>query len=247
MSNGGESAGRRGPGRFSIEDSSEADTPVLTHPGPSQVPEAAGNVRGSGVCTGISVPAPVYSLVSASIRVPSHRPEIDMRHLNVFPAAVLALLLIVVSACGEAPDPDALSETSPAPEIVDPTTVDYAPELDVDFGEMEETSTGLYYRDDVTGDGEVAEPGRTIVAHYAGHLADGTVFDDSWEREEPIYVELGVDPIIPGWEEGVQGMREGGRRTLVIPPHLAYGADGAAGVIPANAVLVFDLELLEVH
>ncbi len=172
-----------------------------------------------------------------------------MRFSTSLSATALAALLVLMPGCGDAPDPepDALAEMEPAPEPVDPTAVDYAAELDVDFNEMEETSSGLFYRDDVVGDGDTAEPGRTVVAHYAGHLADGDLFDSSWERNEPIFVELGVDPIIPGWEEGVRGMREGGQRTLVIPPHLGYGEQGAAGVIPANAVLVFELELLEVH
>lgn len=160
--------------------------------------------------------------------------------------ALLALLPFA-TACGEAPPPpeEAVPER---PEAMDPRTIDYADELGIDIDEMERTASGAYYRDDVVGDGEEAVTGRTAVVHYTGWLPDGRAFDSSRDRGQPFPVELGAGRVIQGWDDGVPGMREGGRRILVIPPELAYGATGTpGGPIPPNAVLIFDVELLEVR
>ena len=97
-----------------------------------------------------------------------------------------------------------------------------------------------------TGEGEPAVAFSVIDVHYTGRLQDGTVFDSSVERGEPIRFTLGAGQVIPGWEMGIQGMLPGGKRKLTIPPELAYGARGAGGVIPPNATLVFDVELVAV-
>ena len=129
---------------------------------------------------------------------------------------------------------------------MDPTTVGYAPELEIDFGRMSTLSDGLYCQDHPAGEGAEAVSGATVSVHYTGFLPDGSVFDSSRTRA-PFSVLLGAGQVIPGWDLGILGMRVGGTRTLVIPPHLAYGALGAGnGVIPPNAVLVFQVELLEV-
>ena len=110
------------------------------------------------------------------------------------------------------------------------------------------TASGLQFEDLVVGTGPEARPGRNVVVHYTGWLyengAQGAKFDSSKDRGEPFIFPLGAGMVIKGWDEGVQGMREGGRRMLVIPAALGYGARGAGGVIPPNATLLFEVELL---
>lgn len=110
------------------------------------------------------------------------------------------------------------------------------------------TPSGLQYEDTVVGTGAEAQPGRNVTVHYTGWLyedgAQGAKFDSSKDRDEPFIFPLGGGMVIKGWDEGVQGMKEGGQRTLIIPAALGYGARGAGGVIPPNATLKFDVELL---
>lgn len=110
------------------------------------------------------------------------------------------------------------------------------------------TPSGLQYEDTVVGTGAEAQPGRTVTVHYTGWLFDngvqGAKFDSSKDRDEPFIFPLGGGMVIKGWDEGVQGMKEGGQRTLIVPANLGYGARGAGGVIPPNATLKFDVELL---
>jgi FKBP-type peptidyl-prolyl cis-trans isomerase FkpA len=108
------------------------------------------------------------------------------------------------------------------------------------------TATGLVIEDVTIGAGEAAAAGRNVTVHYTGWLTDGTKFDSSKDRGDPFVFPLGVRHVIAGWDEGVQGMRVGGVRKLTIPPALGYGARGAGGVIPPNATLVFEVELLGV-
>ena len=95
--------------------------------------------------------------------------------------------------------------------------------------------------------GEGSRSGDVIFVHYTGKLTDGTKFDSSYDRNEPISIVLGSGQVIPGWEEGLQGMEVGERRTLTIPPKLAYGAEGRPPKIPQNATLVFDVELMGIQ
>jgi len=113
-------------------------------------------------------------------------------------------------------------------------------------GNMITTQSGLQYQDLVVGAGAEAVAGKSVTVHYTGTLQDGSQFDSSVDRNQPFSFILGAGQVIPGWDEGVAGMKVGGKRKLVIPPGLAYGAQGYPPVIPANATLTFDVELLEV-
>ena len=109
------------------------------------------------------------------------------------------------------------------------------------------TDSGLKYVDLVEGEGDVAAAGQRVTVHYTGWLTNGDKFDSSLDRNQPFAFNLGQGQVIRGWDEGVVGMKVGGKRKLTIPPQLGYGAAGAGGVIPANATLVFEVELLEVQ
>jgi len=108
------------------------------------------------------------------------------------------------------------------------------------------TDSGLKYEDIVEGDGQLCTGrGQTAIVHYTGWLEDGTKFDSSVDRNDPFSFPIDCSYVIPGWDEGVVGMKVGGKRKLIVPPELGYGERGAGGVIPANATLVFEIELLE--
>jgi FKBP-type peptidyl-prolyl cis-trans isomerase FkpA len=115
---------------------------------------------------------------------------------------------------------------------------------------MTQTPSGLQYEDAQVGTGPEASPGQNVRVHYTGWLyengAQGAKFDSSRDRNDPFEFALGAGMVIRGWDEGVAGMKVGGQRTLIIPPQLGYGARGAGGVIPPNATLKFDVELLAV-
>jgi FKBP-type peptidyl-prolyl cis-trans isomerase len=122
-----------------------------------------------------------------------------------------------------------------------------AAELGIDPANLTKTASGLQYQDVTPGTGAEATPGQVAVVHYTGWLTDGTKFDSSRDRGEPFSFPLGGGQVIAGWDEGVAGMKVGGRRKLVIPPDLGYGAGGSPPVIPPASTLVFDVELLEVR
>lgn len=115
---------------------------------------------------------------------------------------------------------------------------------------MNTTPSGLQYEDTVAGSGDEAKAGQQVTVHYTGWLYEngvkGAKFDSSKDRRDPFAFDLGRGHVIKGWDEGVQGMKVGGTRVLVIPPQLGYGARGAGGVIPPNATLMFEVELLGV-
>jgi peptidylprolyl isomerase len=152
-----------------------------------------------------------------------------MKKLSLLLAAALALLI--------APSASA-QETKPA-----------EPEKKSE-SKMTKTASGLQYEDTKVGTGASPQKGQTCVMHYTGWLwengAKGKKFDSSLDRGTPFSFPLGQGRVIKGWDEGVATMKVGGKRTLLIPPDLGYGARGAGGVIPANATLLFEVELLEV-
>jgi FKBP-type peptidyl-prolyl cis-trans isomerase FkpA len=143
-------------------------------------------------------------------------------------AVVLTATMLLMSACGSSAPPQAPASGATAT----PTEVTLA--------------DGLKYTDEQVGTGAEAQPGKTAVVHYTGWLMDGTKFDSSLDRNQPFSFPIGGGKVIKGWDEGVAGMKVGGKRMLIIPPELGYGARGAGGVIPPNATLKFEVQLLDV-
>ncbi len=109
------------------------------------------------------------------------------------------------------------------------------------------TDSGLQIEDTIVGEGQEANAGDRVVVHYTGWLESGAKFDSSKDRNDPFRFSLGQGMVIRGWDEGVQGMKIGGTRRLTIPSDLGYGARGAGGVIPPNATLIFEVELLDIN
>ena len=126
-------------------------------------------------------------------------------------------------------------------------SITFAAKLGVDLTQMTKSASGLYTRDLTVGNGPEARSGTEVTVHYTGWLTDGTKFDSSLDRGQPFRFQLGAGQVIQGWDEGIPGMRVGGRRRLTIPPDLAYGASGAPPLIPPHATLVFDVDLLGIR
>lgn len=111
---------------------------------------------------------------------------------------------------------------------------------------FDKTQTGLHYKILQKGEGQKAEKGKTASVHYKGQLADGTVFDSSYKRNQPFDFQLGFGQVISGWDEGIQLLNVGDKARLIIPADLGYGSSGAGGIIPPNATLIFDVELMDI-
>lgn len=109
------------------------------------------------------------------------------------------------------------------------------------------TPSGLQYTDEKEGTGKIPEKGQVVIVHYTGTLTDGTKFDSSRDRKDPFKFTLGKGQVIKGWDEGLSTMKIGGKRKLIVPPELGYGANSPGGVIPPNATLHFDVELIGVE
>jgi peptidylprolyl isomerase len=151
-------------------------------------------------------------------------------------AAISFFLTVLLAACGSSP-----GATEPARE---PTTGAQPTTATGETGEVMTTASGLQYVEVEAGQGPAPQAGDVVAVHYQGQLEDGTVFDSSYDRGQPIRFALGQRQVIPGWDEGIALMKQGGKARLIIPPDLAYGAQGAGGVIPPNATLTFDVELV---
>ncbi|MEM6255419.1 MAG: FKBP-type peptidyl-prolyl cis-trans isomerase [Cyanobacteria bacterium P01_D01_bin.156] len=138
------------------------------------------------------------------------------------------------------------------PTLIAQTASDLDPEAtteeatDMSEDNMIKTDSGLMYEDIEVGTGALPTSGQSVTVHYTGTLENGQKFDSSRDRNRPFSFTIGVGQVIKGWDEGVATMRVGGRRKLVIPPDLGYGARGAGGVIPPNATLIFDVELIRI-
>jgi FKBP-type peptidyl-prolyl cis-trans isomerase FkpA len=128
-----------------------------------------------------------------------------------------------------------------------PSAVTTMPGEQANMEEKIVTRSGLSYVDIVIGTGPAAKEGDKVTVHYTGYFPDGRKFDSSVDRKEPFSFRLGAGQVIRGWDEGVATMKVGGKRKLMIPPSLGYGTRGAGGVIPPNADLVFDVELLGIQ
>ncbi len=167
-------------------------------------------------------------------------------------AIALALMAaLLVAGCNEVAQKSGSSSSSSSSAVTPPpgTITSAAPSSgEAAGGRVHKLASGLQYEDLTVGSGKMAEPGMNVSVHYTGWLADSarTKFDSSHDRSQPFQFQLGGGQVIQGWDEGVKGMRIGGKRKLTIPPDLGYGARGASGIIPPNATLVFDVELLDV-
>ncbi|HWH69445.1 MAG TPA: FKBP-type peptidyl-prolyl cis-trans isomerase [Candidatus Sulfotelmatobacter sp.] len=155
---------------------------------------------------------------------------------NVEKIIVLLLLVAAISipACSQ-------KDPATAPAAAEKTTESKA------AAGATKTPSGLAFVDMVKGSGASPTSGKNVTVHYTGWLENGTKFDSSVDRGVPFTFRIGAGEVIPGWDEGVMSMKVGGKRKLIIPPQLGYGAQGAGGVIPPNATLIFEVELLNVE
>lgn len=149
----------------------------------------------------------------------------------------VALIVIALSGCtesGRKTVKTAVTSSAPAPAGKSEPTA------------SQPAADNLQITELAAGNGTAAEKGKSVTVHYRGTLADGTEFDSSRKHGKPFTFRLGAGDVIPGWDEGVQGMKIGGKRKLVVPPRMAYGSEGVPGAIPGNATLTFEVELLDV-
>jgi peptidylprolyl isomerase len=175
--------------------------------------------------------------------------------LGVIVACGLLLVVAQFTPAQNSALADQLSKTEPAivaqsiinnPIVNDTNLMAMNPENEKAAAETVTTPSGLKYKELTEGTGATPQKGQTVVVHYTGTLEDGTKFDSSRDRNSPFSFKLGVGQVIKGWDEGLSTMKVGGRRELIIPAELGYGARGAGGVIPPNATLLFDVELLRI-
>ncbi len=171
-----------------------------------------------------------------------------MREIIIsFGVIVVCVVVLVVSQVTNQPNASADRLTQNQPQIAQVTEKKPTSNtMSDDDNKVVTTPSGLKYVVLTEGTGATPKTGQTVVVHYTGTLEDGTKFDSSRDRGQPFSFKLGVGQVIKGWDEGLSTMKVGDRRKLTIPPELGYGARGAGGVIPPNATLIFDVELLKI-
>lgn len=182
----------------------------------------------------------IYHVCGTAVPSPHHSARIVMRLARF---ALFASSLVGLAGCNGSNE----GTVDPGVYSSDPATATYAPALNVSLPTMTKSATGLYVKDLVVGTGTVASAGYTARVSYTGWLINGVKFDTS-EGKLPGYFEflMNAGQVINGWEEGVRGMKAGGKRQLVVPPELGYGTSGS-GAIPGNAILVFEISLIQVR
>lgn len=156
--------------------------------------------------------------------------------------AALAAFAVMTTACSS-PTPTPTPQAAPA-EVATAPAEQATESAEVETDESADTVTELVIKDITVGDGAKAKAGDAATVHYTGWLMDGTKFDSSVDRGQPFEFTIGAGDVIEGWDKGVVGMKAGGKRTLIIPADMAYGDQGAGGVIPPGATLKFEVELL---
>lgn len=167
-----------------------------------------------------------------------------------FGIVVICGVMLILSAVFNVDSQTAIADEMPSTTEVVQIAANPAEEIkdmDLDLSNATTTDSGLQYIDEKVGEGDYPMEGEMVTVHYTGTLTDGSKFDSSLDRNQPFSFVIGVGQVIKGWDEGVISMKPGGKRKLIIPAELGYGKNGAGDVIPPDATLIFDVELIKIR